>query len=134
MNKDSKTSAELLEYERKEKLAYEKLVAFDQVNNFANRIGMSPMNSDIKPIVQEFINFYENLPSHSKELYREAPDFNFIIGMIAYYLSNETNIDTIKDFFFSITGKIMSVENGIQCIKQSNCENAYWFLETYEEN
>lgn len=120
--------------ELKEFYAYESLCINGKVNKYANKMGLIPndSNSDKKlmSVAQEFIDFYEESTSFQRKLIRESYDFYFCVGLIGYYLSNKPENEKFKNFFFSITNKEMTKENGYQTIQLSKSENSYWFIET----
>lgn len=116
-----------------EYIACEEMSANDAIKSFADRISLTPNDKDclsnIKGVIEEFMAFYNKADEFHRNLFKKAPDFDFCLGICGYYFSDENieGTEKMRAFFKSVTGKDISQEIGINLIKASNGENAYWF-------
>jgi hypothetical protein len=88
--------------------------------------------AEINSKMTEIINFYNNSDDKIKEFIKSDAEMKFCLGIIAYYLdaSGESeDKSTLKSFFIECTAKEMTKAEGMKLIKDSNTENAYWFLD-----
>ena len=127
------------EKEKKDKILMEEddektireLNCWKDFDDFANKIGM--INCDNK---KELLGYFAEL----KKLYEKYSDisecmmqnssFPFCCGLFAYYLSEESEgMDEIKTWFYDNLKKEMTKENGIELIKSSSGDHAYFSLE-----
>ena len=84
----------------------------------------------LKHFFAELKEIYESWSKKFDQVFlMQETEFLFCIGLIAYYLSDEPDIQLIKEWFQKLFGKEMNREEGIELIKQSPGEQAYWFIE-----
>lgn len=76
------------------------------------------------------------------EKVKNIPNFIYIMGIVAYYLGNLSEIENVKDklkyeemklFYLNWTEYKFTKENGYELIELSNNLNAYCFLGNYDE-
>ena len=126
-----------LEDASKEYLAYEEMVVNDRIKALADKIAHTSRSDcdALKSVIQELIDYYKSADTTSLQegFIKKSPDFCFCLGACGYLLSAEQDVDQIREFFRTMTGTSMSKENGLDQIKKSTGENAYWFLQLVDE-
>ena len=109
----------------------QKLACIFSFQQLAIQMSMLP-KTEIEKLKECFIQLKTSYKMYrdvvGESFLKTQTEFPFCIGLLAYYLGEERNIDDIKAWFAEINEE-MSQYNGIQLIKSSPGEQAYWFME-----
>ena len=117
--------------ESTEEIAFEKLSCWKAFDDLSNEIGMLSKDDVIKllncfPKLQELYQQYNTLNDYMQA----NTSFFFCCGLFAYYLEKEKSVDELKEWFESNLNMKLTKENGIELIKKSPGEHAYFFLQS----
>ena len=107
----------------------DELSCMNAFQNLATKMALLPQ-TEFMYLKNFFTELKEIHESWSKEFGQaflmQETEFPFCIGLIAFYLSDELEI---KEWFQKLFEKEMNRKEGIELIKQSPGEQAYWFIE-----
>lgn len=107
----------------------DELSCMNAFQDLATQMALLPQTEfmHLKNFFTELKEIYESWNKKFDQTFlMKETEFLFCIGLIAYYLSDELEI---KDWFQKLFGKEMNRKKGIELIKQSPGEQAYWFIE-----
>ena len=110
-----------------------------KVKNLAAQLGSleasSPhIGAEMWKIMNPFVDFCKKCPSEALKIIRETTDFNFCWGIVAYYVTNGEGFKELNENFLKFFQKQMTKENGLELLRNSDGENAYFFLQSLEND
>lgn len=117
--------------DKSEEIAFKELSCWKAFDDLANEIGLLPKDDISKllncfPKLQKLYQQYNAL----KDYMQANTSFFFCCGLFAYYLEKENSVDKLKEWFKSNLNMELTKENGIELIKKSSGEHAYFFLQS----
>lgn len=107
------------------------------VKNLAMQLGsldtsLPQIGVEMRKIIAPLVDLCKKCPPEALKIVKETTDFNFCWGIVAYYVNKGEDFEELSKNFLDFFQKPMNRENGLVLIRNSDGENAYFFLQGLE--